>query len=133
MRIDHSQLFNFLPIPVDIHFGFGALALLPDRVRSLGCKKAFLVTDPGIRQAGILDRLIRILENAQLPYACYDQVAPDSGSGLIEQAGECLKLAGGDVVVGIGGGSSLDTAKAVAALATNPGSPLQYEIGRAHV
>jgi alcohol dehydrogenase len=113
-------------MPTDVHFGFGALALLPDRIRTLGCQKAFLVTDPGIRQAGILDRVIRILENAGLPYACYDQVAPDSGSGLIDQAGDCLKLAASDVVVGIGGGSSLDTAKAAAALATNPGSPLKY-------
>jgi alcohol dehydrogenase len=126
MRVDAGQSFNFFPIPTDIHFGFGIRRTLPERLKSLGVRRAFLVTDPGLRTAGILDELIGILREAAIEAAACDRVKPDSGSELIDSAAKELKDSGADVVIGIGGGSSLDTAKAVAALATNPGSCLDY-------
>ena len=66
------------------------------------------------------------LDRAAIEFSIYDQVTADSGSTLISEAVDRLKTAGADLVVGVGGGSALDTAKAVAALATNPGSPLDY-------
>lgn len=126
MIFDASQSFNFLPVPTDIHFGLGMLKKLPDLVKSLGGGSAFLVTDPGIRASGILDEVERVLTQAGVGVAAYEKVKPDSGSGLIEEATADLKRSGAGVVIGIGGGSSLDTAKAVAAMATNPGSPLDY-------
>src|SRR5450759_485358 len=126
MNMNASQSFNFLPIPTDIHFGCGILRTLPDRIRSLGGKKAFLVTDPGVSAAGITDRVGAILRDASVDFAVCDRVKPDSGSRLIDETTVELKSSGADVVVGIGGGSSLDPAKAVAALATNAGSALDY-------
>lgn len=126
MNVNAGQCFNFLPIPTDIHFGCGVLRALPDRIKSLGGRKAFLVTDPGLRAAGIIDQVTPILQAAAIDFTLCDRVRPDSGSGLITQATEELKRSESDVVVGIGGGSSLDTAKAVAALAANPGSILDY-------
>jgi alcohol dehydrogenase class IV len=126
MKVNIGQTFNFLPIPTDIHFGCGALKLLPDCIHGLGASKAFLVTDPGVKEAGILARAERQLQAASVEFAVYDRVKPDSGSALIDETAGELKESGCDVVVGIGGGSSLDTAKAVAALATNPGSALDY-------
>jgi alcohol dehydrogenase len=126
MTFDAGQTFNFLPIPTDVHFGSGSTRALPDHVRALGGSKAFVVTDPGVRAAGLADRVTAGLESAGLPFVVYDNVTADSGSALIAEGAESLRASGADVVLGVGGGSALDTAKAVAALATNPGSPLDY-------
>src|SRR4051812_2936414 len=126
MRVDAGQTFNFFPIPTDIHFGFGIRRSLPERLKQVGARRAFLVTDPGLRTAGILDELIAILSEGAIEATACDRVKPDSGSELIDLAAKELKDCGADVVIGVGGGSSLDTAKAVAALATNPGSCLDY-------
>jgi len=126
MRIDSAQAFNFLPVPTDIHFGYGMLRSLPRQVRTVGGGSVFVVTDPGVRAAGIVDRLVTLLDDESVHFTIYDAVTPDSGSTLIADAVAELKSSGAGVVVGIGGGSALDTAKAVAALATNPGSPLDY-------
>lgn len=126
MTIDAGQSFNFLPVPTDIHFGVGAIRSLPERVRALGARHVFVVTDPGVRAAGLLDRLAEPLDGARIPMTVFDRVTADSSSTLIVEAGKTLAASGADVVVGLGGGSALDTAKAVAALATNPGSPLDY-------
>jgi alcohol dehydrogenase class IV len=126
MTMDARQTFNFLPMPTDVHFGFGTSRLLPDRVRSLGGHKVFVVTDPGVRGSGIVSRVTDALEEQRIEFDIYDRVTADSGSRLICEAVDELKSAGADLVVGIGGGSALDTAKAVGALATNPGPPLNY-------
>jgi alcohol dehydrogenase class IV len=126
MDVIAGQTFNFLPVPTDIHFGCGMVKTLPERIRSLGGAKAFLVTDPGVRAAGILETIERILRDAGLETTVCDRVKPDSGSAVIDETTAEFKSSGADAVVGIGGGSSLDTAKAVAALATNPGPALSY-------
>ena len=99
---------------------------LGSTVRSLGGRRAFVVTDPGVRGSGIVDQVTEVLKRETIEFEIYDQVTADSGSRLIGEAVDRLKSASGDVVIGVGGGSALDTAKAVAALATNPGSPLDY-------
>lgn len=121
-----DQPFNFLPLPTDVHFGCGVVRSLPDRLRALDARHVFIVTDPGVTAAGIVDTVTQTLAQAGLAWTTYDRVTADSGSTLIEEALGELKASGSDVVVGVGGGSSLDTAKAVAALATNPGSLLDY-------
>ncbi len=126
MKINSAQTFNFLPVPTDIHFGCGLLKSLPDFVRRLGASRVFLVTDPGVRDAGILAKAEDHLRTGSIEFAVCDRVKPDSGSTLIDETAAELKRSGCGAVVGIGGGSSLDTAKAVAALATNPGPALDY-------
>jgi len=119
-----DQCFNFFPVPTDIHFGFGVVRSLAERVHSFGCNRVFLVTDAGIRSAGILDPVLALFSAAGIGCDVYDEVKPDSGSDLIVEATRRLMRSQAGVIVGIGGGSSLDTAKAVAMLATNPGSLL---------
>ena len=110
-----------------VHFGCGIAGSLPDHVRALGGRHVFVVTDPGVRAAGIVDRVLASLDRRRdSTFSIYDNVTADSGSTLIGEAVGALKASGADVVVGLGGGSALDTGKAVAALATNPGSPLDY-------
>jgi alcohol dehydrogenase class IV len=126
MDIDPSQCFNFFPVPTDIHFGYGMVKTLPDRIRALGGARAFVVTDPGVASSGILDEVTGILAGAAIAFDVCTRVKPDSGSALIDEATAELKSLGSDIVIGIGGGSSLDTAKAVAALASNPGPAMSY-------
>jgi len=126
MRMNADQTFNFFPIPTDVHFGCGVVRSLPDRLRALGSARPFLVTDPGLRAAGVVERVESLLKTAGMPAAVFDGVKPDSGSALIGAAAAQLRAHQADAVVGLGGGSSLDTAKAVAAMATNPGSILDY-------
>ena len=121
-----GQTFNFFPIPTDIHFGAGILPSLPERLRSLNIGRVLVVTDPGIRKAGILQRVVDILSETEIKCEVFDGVQADSGSHLIAEAAAQLRQSRSEGVIGIGGGSSLDTAKAVAMLETNPGSVLDY-------
>ena len=106
MNANVAQCFNFLPVPTDIHFGCGILRDLPDRLRALGAARPFLITDPGVAAAGILDRAAKILQTAQCEFELFDGVKADSGSGLIDDTVVKFKASGCDSVVGIGGGSS---------------------------
>jgi len=126
MQMNAGQTFNFFPMPTDIHFGPGVLKTLPAQVKALGAQKAFLVTDPGIKAAGILDRVVTLLNESRIEVEVCDQVKPDSSSTLLDAAAQEVRQSGAGVVIGIGGGSSLDSSKAIAALATNPGSCTDY-------
>jgi alcohol dehydrogenase class IV len=126
MNIDAAQMFNFFPVPTDIYFGPGVRHSLPERMKALDARHAFVVTDPGIKGSGILDEIVEILAKAGAAITVCDRVKADSSSTLIDTTVNNLKSSGADVVIGIGGGSSLDTAKAIALLATNAGSCIDY-------
>ena len=85
-----------------------------------------MITDPGIRAAGMLQTVLNLLATAGISCDVYDAVKQDSGSTLIAEAAEQARRCKAEAVIGIGGGSSLDTAKAVATLLTNPGTILDY-------
>jgi alcohol dehydrogenase len=124
--VSSGQRFNFFGPPTDVHFGYGVVNTLADRIKSLGAARVYVVTDPGLKAAGALDVVEGLLRAADIGYAVFDRVKPDSGARLTDEAAAELKASGAGAVVGIGGGSSLDTAKAAAALATNPGGALDY-------
>jgi len=126
IRSNPEQTFNFYPVPTDIHFGYGTLSKLPELIRSVPAQRVCVITDPGIRAAGILQSVLNLPGAAGITFEVYDEVKPDSGSKLIAEAAEQARRFKAEVVVGIGGGSSLDTAKAVATLLTNPGTILDY-------
>ena len=126
IRLNPKQTFNFLPVPTDIHFGSGVIQSLPERIRSMGAKRVFLITDPGIISSEILGKITGLLTAEKIECEVFGGVKSDSGSKSISEAAEQLHRSGADAVIGVGGGSSLDTAKAVAVMATNPGSILDY-------
>ena len=86
MNVNSGQVFNFLPIPTDVHFGYGSSRSLPDHVRSLGGARAFLVSDPGVRRAGIVDAIVAILDQASIHCTIYDKVTADSGSSAASRS-----------------------------------------------
>lgn len=125
-EIDHIQMFNFPAIGTEVLFGFGVLERLPEKVVEVGGKRALIVTDKGVRAAGIVDQVIDVLTKAWIPAVVFDEVPQDSGSKTVEHAVGVLRAEACDLVVGVGGGSSLDAAKAVAFGATNPAPITQY-------
>ncbi|WP_017726477.1 iron-containing alcohol dehydrogenase [Halalkalibacterium ligniniphilum] len=96
-------------------------------VKDVVQKKVLIVTDKGIRDAGLLEGVIASLESVKLSYAIFDQVEPNPKAETIGIGVTYLKENDCDAVIGIGGGSSIDTAKAIAFIATSGGHVLDYE------
>jgi alcohol dehydrogenase class IV len=107
-------------------FGPGALGELPDALSRVGTKKPMIVTDPGIVAAGILERVGAGLDEAGIAFAVFDQVESDPRVEVVESCHEAVEKEQADLLIGLGGGSSLDVAKVAAILATNGGAPLDY-------
>jgi len=125
-NINQDQIFNFPAINTEVLFGFGVLAQLPEKVRELGGNRVMIVTDPGLRASGVVDQVAATLADAAVPVVVFCEVPQDSSSKTVERAIQVLEENACDVVVGVGGGSSLDAAKAVAFGATNPPPLAQY-------
>jgi alcohol dehydrogenase class IV len=102
-------------------FGAAAIEKLPDIVPRIGPARVFLVTDEGLRRAGIVDRVRGLLDSHGLETATYDAVEPNPTTRSLDRAGDRARSFGASTVVALGGGSVLDTAKGVALLAANPG------------
>jgi len=125
-NIDHNQTFAFPAIGTEVLFGYGVLERLPEKVAELGGERVFIVTDKGVQASGAVDQIIDILTHAWIPAVVFDEVPQDSGSKTVERAVDILRAESCNCVVGVGGGSSLDAAKAVAFSATNPPPVTQY-------
>jgi alcohol dehydrogenase len=103
-----------------VMFGEGALQALGQKLAEMGCKKAMCVFDDGVKMAGISKKAEDSLKSAGIDYIVFDRVLPDPPDYLMDEAGEIARKAGVDCVIGVGGGSSMDTAKAIAVLQGNP-------------
>ena len=122
--------FIFQTVPV-LHFGEGCLAELPGQIAALRASRPMIVTDRGIVDAGLIAPVEQTLQAAGLDVAIFDAVVADPPEAIVLQAIEAARAAGVDIVIGLGGGSSLDTAKVVAALAVDGAQPLSeiYGVG----
>ncbi len=109
-----------------IVMGSGSVARLGEEARRLGGSSVLLVTDPGVVKAGIAARLETILTEAGLKVAIFDKVEADPRFEIVEDSLAALRAAGADVVIGLGGGSSLDMAKITSVMATNEGPVGKY-------
>jgi alcohol dehydrogenase class IV len=104
-----------------ILFGPGAVEKIGAEVQLLKSKKALIITDPGVIQAGLLESVEKSLQSAGLTFAIFDGVEPDPRMEVVEKSVEKAKQEGTDLIIGFGGGSSLDIAKVTSILLTNPG------------
>jgi alcohol dehydrogenase class IV len=109
-----------------IVMGSGCVARLPEEVKRLGGASVLLVTDPGVVKAGIAARLTALLADAGLGVEVFDKVEADPRYEIVEDALAALRACGADLVVGLGGGSSLDMAKITAVMARNEGPVGKY-------
>ena len=112
--------------PTRIVFGNGVIDDLAGVVRDLGGSKVFLVVDPGLAAAGLAGRITAPLEAAGIPFVLFDRVDPEPGLKLADSGCGIAKAEGCDCVVGAGGGSAMDIAKAVSILVTNGGKAADY-------
>jgi alcohol dehydrogenase len=111
-----------------VRFGVGSIASLGELVREQG-ERVFVVTDPGVRAAGVVERVVGVLDRSGLASHVFDEVEPNPSDRTVEYGARRLREFGveGTIVVAVGGGSAMDTAKAVSLRATND-APL-WELG----
>ena len=114
-------------VPTVVKHAPGAVECLPDQVRALGMERPMLVTDQGLVKAGIVERVTSVLDAANVSYVVFDRVVANPPVQLVDDAAECYAEAQCDGLIGLGGGSPMDTAKAIGVVATNGGSILGYE------
>ncbi len=111
----------------EVIFGIGALREIGNAVRRMGGTRAFVVTDPGIMEAGWVDEALPLLHEAGLETRVWHGVSPNPKDHEVETGFETYMESGCDVLVAIGGGSCIDAAKAIAILSGNPGRIIDYE------
>lgn len=114
-------------IPTRLIFESGGAAKLGGMLARFQYSSAFVVVDPGFHSAGLDAPILRSLDESAIPYAIYSEVEPNPVDSSMERGADEFKARRDDVIVGIGGGSAMDTAKAVAVLATNPGRLRDYD------
>ncbi|MCB2181574.1 MAG: iron-containing alcohol dehydrogenase [Desulfobulbaceae bacterium] len=111
----------------EIIFGRGSINYAGQCALRHGAKKVFLVSDTGIEEAGWVQRLMEILEAAGIDWIYYPRVTPNPRDFEVEQGAEFYLKNGADVIMALGGGSSMDTAKGIAIIASNGGKIQDYE------
>lgn len=112
--------------PTKILFGLDSAKAAGEETRQLGRKKALIVTDPGVMEAGLIQTIQKSLEAAGVGFSVYGKVEPEPAARLVDEATAQFHSERCDQVVGVGGGSSLDVAKGVSIMATNEGSVLDF-------
>lgn len=112
--------------PTQIHFGVDTINRLGQTVTDLGGSNVLLVVDPGLDKAGLIDTITAPLASASINYTLYDKIDPEPGLKLADNGCELAKANGCDCVVGVGGGSAMDVAKAIGILLTNGGKAVDY-------
>lgn len=102
------------------YFGPGAREVLPQEISRLGYKKAFVATDKDLIKFGVADKVLKVLENAGIPYEVFSEIKPNPTVSNVKAGVEAFAKSGADFIIAIGGGSSMDTAKAVGIITNNP-------------
>lgn len=102
------------------YHGAGAIKAIPDEVRGRGFKKAFICSDPDLIKFGITGKVTSILEAEGLAYELYSNIKPNPTIENVKDGVVAFKNSRADYIISIGGGSSMDTAKAVGIIITNP-------------
>lgn len=125
-----QNAFDFY-LPTRLCFGSGARRRLPEQLTRLGVRNLLLCTDKMLRSAGVVEKITSILDGcADVRYTIYDDVTENPGNSVVDNGYALARELGCDGVLGLGGGSALDTATGVAMLMTNGGRALDYFHGK---
>ncbi len=101
-------------LTVETVFGDGCIAELGQRAKAKGYKHALIVTDPGIKAAGILDSIMASLDEQGVAHSVYDNVTPNPTVAEVDGGAKAMNDGDADFVIGVGGGSAIDAAKGIA-------------------
>jgi alcohol dehydrogenase class IV len=117
-----------IQIPPIIKFGAGLLGEVPDVVKRLGCTRPLVVTDRFLVAQGPPGALVDHLKRAGVPASVFSDTVPDPTSNVIDAGVRAFKEGGHDSLISVGGGSPIDTAKAIGMLASNGGHCRDYKV-----
>ena len=102
------------------YHGAGAINSIPDEVNVRGFKKAFVCSDPDLIKFNVTKKVTDVLDKAGLAYEIYSNIKPNPTIENVQTGVAAFKASGADYIIAIGGGSSMDTAKAVGIIINNP-------------
>ena len=102
------------------YHGKGAIEKIPEELQARGYKKAFVCSDPDLLKFGVTQKVTDLLDKAGFPYSVYSEIKPNPTIENVQHGVEAFKVSGADCIVTIGGGSSMDTAKAIGIIIENP-------------
>lgn len=102
------------------YHGKGAVAQVAEEINARGFKKAFVCSDPDLIRFGVTDKVTSVLENGSIDYELYSNIKPNPTIENVQSGVQAFKDSKADCIVAIGGGSSMDTAKAIGIIIANP-------------
>lgn len=102
------------------YHGKGAVEQVAAEIKARGFKKAFVCSDPDLIKFGVTAKVTSVLDNASIDYELYSNIKPNPTIENVQSGVEAFKASGADSIVAIGGGSSMDTAKAIGIIIANP-------------
>lgn len=106
--------------PDQVHLGFGVARQAGRELKAEGARHAFVIADPGVVAAGLIEPVITSLAEAGVACTLHAQVEPNPGCDSVDAAADTYRASRADCIVGVGGGSAMDTAKAVRLVAGGP-------------
>ncbi len=113
-------MYNRFVLNETSYHGYGAIAAIADEIKARGYKKALVCSDPDLIKFGITKKVTDILDAAAIPYEIFSDIKPNPTVENVKAGVDALKASEAECIVAIGGGSSIDTAKAVGIIAENP-------------
>lgn len=102
------------------YHGAGSIREIPNEEKRRGLKKAFVCSDPDLVKFGVTDKVLNVLKEAGMDYELYSNIKPNPTIENVQTGVAAYKKSGADHIIAIGGGSSMDTAKAVGIIINNP-------------
>ena len=114
-------------VPTVMKHGLGVTAAVADEAKAMGIKRPLVITDPGIVQAGLLERVTEPLRAAKMDYLVFDQVTSNPPIAVVDKGAGLYRDEMCDGLIALGGGSAMDTAKGIGVVAGHGGSIIDYE------
>ncbi len=102
------------------YHGAGAISAVVTEIQTRGFKKAFVASDPDLIKFGVTNKVTDLLDQANIPYTLFSDIKPNPTVENVQNGVASFKASGADCIVAIGGGSSMDTSKAIGIIITNP-------------
>ncbi|MDR5601530.1 iron-containing alcohol dehydrogenase [Paenibacillus larvae] len=127
MKVETMTKLHTFEIPTVIKHGIGAVHYVGNEAKTLGITKVLLVTDPGIYNAGVVNPVVESLQKAGIQVILFQKVEPNPPVRLVAEGSKLYAEEGCNGLVAVGGGSSMDTAKAIGVEVVHEGSVLDYE------
>src|SRR5690625_4242130 len=127
MKVEQMYNYHQFELPTVIKHGIGSIKNIGEEVKNLGVSKVLLVTDPGVYAAGVVDPVEKYLKESGIEIVVFNKVEPNPPVRLIAEVSKVYAEEKCNGLVAVGGGSSMDTAKAIGVEATHEGSVLEYE------